>query len=111
MSILTHWNLVETVAVCLTSEPALIATELVDGMALSEYLLYLRANDMDATLTVEDMNDIVTQMADVMAYLSRNNIVHRDVCARYVGCVKSAYSTFNSLVLETSWSVLMASEA
>ena len=78
-----HWNLVEIVAVCFSSEPYMLATKFIDGMPLSEYMLYLRANDLEGTVSVEDMTDMITQVADVMSYLARSGIVHRDICARF----------------------------
>jgi serine/threonine protein kinase len=82
-SLLNHWNLAEMLAVCTSSTPNMMVMEFVDGMTLSEYFLYLRANNLEGSLVADDMTDIITQLADVMSYLSRNGVVHRDLCARY----------------------------
>ena len=83
MAGLKHTNLVELYAVVTKAMPYLLVLELVDGMNLLEYLHYIRENDLDGTLTPMDMTDIATQIADVMSYLSRNGVVHRDVCTRF----------------------------
>ncbi len=77
-----HNNLVRLHAVCLATAPEMIAVELVDGMNLQEYLNYIRENEEDGTLSFADMLDIISQVADVMGFLSLNNIIHRDLCAR-----------------------------
>eukprot|EP00042_Codosiga_hollandica_P043932 m.424521 g.424521 ORF g.424521 m.424521 type:complete len:1427 (-) comp56674_c0_seq1:247-4527(-) len=81
---LKHNNLVDLYAVHTTSLPAMMALELIDGMTLLEYLHYIRENELEGSLTLMDMTDVMSQIADVMNYLSKTSIVHRDLCARSI---------------------------
>ena len=81
---LEHFNLTQLLAVHLKGEPKMLAFELVEGMSLTEYMIYLRSNNLEDSLSDEDITGVVTQIADVMTYLSRFGVVHRDICARCV---------------------------
>ena len=75
-------NLTKLLAVSFAVPPHMAAFELVEGMNLTEYLIYIRANNLEDSLTSADITDVITQVADVMTTLSRFGVVHRDICAR-----------------------------
>ncbi|XP_053390603.1 tyrosine-protein kinase HCK-like, partial [Mercenaria mercenaria] len=74
---LRHNKLVQLMAVCTISEPIWIITELMIHGALLDYL----RKDEGKTLGFYSLVDMTGQIADGMAYLGTENIVHRDLRA------------------------------
>ncbi|XP_053390602.1 tyrosine-protein kinase SRK3-like [Mercenaria mercenaria] len=74
---LRHNKLVQLMAVCTISEPIWIITELMIHGALLDYL----RKDEGKTLGFYSLVDMAGQIADGMAYLGTENIVHIDLRA------------------------------
>ncbi|XP_045158786.2 tyrosine-protein kinase SRK2-like [Mercenaria mercenaria] len=74
---LRHNKLVQLMAVCTKSEPIWIITELMINGALLDYL----HKDVGKTLGFNSLAHMAGQIADGMAYLGTENIVHRNLKA------------------------------
>ncbi|XP_051962413.1 protein-tyrosine kinase 6-like isoform X1 [Xyrauchen texanus] len=80
MKRLRHRHLIALFAICTSSTPYYIITEL---MEKGNLLNFLRSSEGGALDQVSLM-DMAAQVADGMAYLEANNSIHRDLAARNV---------------------------
>ncbi|KAK2885747.1 hypothetical protein QQF64_020812 [Cirrhinus molitorella] len=80
MKRLRHKHLISLFAVCTSSPPFYIITELIEKGDLLNFLKKPEGNALD----MESLIDMATQVADGMAYLEANNSIHRDLAARNV---------------------------
>ncbi|XP_052103351.1 tyrosine-protein kinase STK-like isoform X2 [Mytilus californianus] len=72
-----HRKFVQLLAVCSTTEPIWIITELMVNGSLLDYLRINREKSIKLPVII----DMAAQIADGMAYLETENIVHRDLRA------------------------------
>ena len=79
MKKIRHRNIVQLYALCTTEEPVYIVTELMEHNSLSEYL---RGEGRSTRLPQQIY--VASQVAAGMAYLEKQNIVHRNLTARNV---------------------------
>ncbi|KAJ8408976.1 hypothetical protein AAFF_G00239970 [Aldrovandia affinis] len=77
---LRHKHLITLFAICSTSSPYYIITELMEKGNLLCFLRGSEANDLDTVCLV----DMAAQVADGMAYLESKNSIHRDLAARNI---------------------------
>ncbi|XP_056094201.1 protein-tyrosine kinase 6b [Rhinichthys klamathensis goyatoka] len=80
MKRLRHRHLISLFAVCSSSAPFYIITELIEK---GDLLNFLRSQD-DMALNMESLIDMAAQVADGMVYLEAHNSIHRDLAARNV---------------------------
>ncbi|XP_073679459.1 protein-tyrosine kinase 6b [Garra rufa] len=80
MKRLRHKHLISLFAVCASSPPFYIVTELIEKGDLLNFLKKPEGKALD----MESLIDMGTQVADGMAYLEANNSIHRDLAARNV---------------------------
>ncbi|KAM4622237.1 tyrosine-protein kinase Srms isoform 1-T1 [Discoglossus pictus] len=76
---LHHPNLIQLLAICSIGEPIYIVTELMTKGDLQKYL-----NVEGHSLRNHDLQHIIRQVADGMAYLEIKHVVHRDLAARNI---------------------------
>ncbi|XP_016300549.1 protein-tyrosine kinase 6-like isoform X2 [Sinocyclocheilus anshuiensis] len=81
MKRLRHRHLISLFAVCTSSAPFYIITELIEKGDLLKFLL---KNPEGSALDMESLIDMAAQVADGMAYLETHNSIHRDLAARNV---------------------------
>ncbi|XP_071119664.1 tyrosine-protein kinase yes-like [Haliotis cracherodii] len=74
---LRHTKLVQLIAVCTEEEPILIMTELMANGALLDYI----RKDEGRLIRFPTVIDMASQIADGMAFLEKENFVHRDLRA------------------------------
>uniref|UniRef100_A0A674BGX0 non-specific protein-tyrosine kinase n=1 Tax=Salmo trutta TaxID=8032 RepID=A0A674BGX0_SALTR len=77
---LRHRHLISLFAVCTSSSPYYIITEL---MEKGNLLNFLRGSE-GSLLDLVSLADMAAQVADGMAYLEQQNSIHRDLAARNV---------------------------
>eukprot|EP00039_Didymoeca_costata_P023815 m.8415 g.8415 ORF g.8415 m.8415 type:complete len:694 (+) comp3886_c0_seq1:214-2295(+) len=77
---LKHKNLVNIYGVCTTEEPVLIVAELCEYGSLKDFLPRRKA----ATLTLENLLDMIKEVAAGMQHVEAVGFVHRDLAARNV---------------------------
>jgi serine/threonine protein kinase len=70
---LRHQNLVEVLETGVADNTHFIAQEFIDGADISQWLV------QRGTLPLKRTISIIRQVAEALAYLHRNNIIHRDV--------------------------------
>ena len=75
-----HDKVVQLYALCSDKEPIFIVMELMCNGSLQ---LYLRS-DIGQKLSLDILMDMVAQIAEGMAYLEHEKLVHRDVAARSI---------------------------
>ncbi|XP_016382948.1 protein-tyrosine kinase 6-like isoform X2 [Sinocyclocheilus rhinocerous] len=75
-----HRHLISLFAVCTSSAPFYIITELIEKGDLLKFL----KNPEGRALDMESLIDMAAQVADGMAYLEKHNSIHRDLAARNV---------------------------
>uniref|UniRef100_A0A672MTF8 Tyrosine-protein kinase n=1 Tax=Sinocyclocheilus grahami TaxID=75366 RepID=A0A672MTF8_SINGR len=75
-----HRHLISLFAVCTSSAPFYIITELIEKGDLLNFL----KNPEGRALDMESLIDMAAQVADGMAYLEAHNSIHRDLAARNV---------------------------
>ncbi|XP_052451089.1 protein-tyrosine kinase 6 [Carassius gibelio] len=75
-----HRHLISLFAVCTSSVPFYIITELIEKGDLLNFL----KNPEGMALEMESLIDMAAQVADGMAYLEAHNSIHRDLAARNV---------------------------
>ncbi|XP_059396726.1 protein-tyrosine kinase 6-like [Carassius carassius] len=80
MKRLRHRHLISLFAVCTSSAPFYIITELIEKGDLLNFL----KNAEGSALDMESLIDMAAQVADGMAYLETHNSIHRDLAARNV---------------------------
>ncbi|XP_067302630.1 protein-tyrosine kinase 6b [Pseudorasbora parva] len=80
MKRLRHRHLISLFAVCTSSAPFYIITELIEK---GDLLNFLRSQE-GKVLDIESLIDMAAQVADGMAYLETHNSIHRDLAARNV---------------------------
>ncbi|XP_051887383.1 tyrosine-protein kinase SRK3-like [Pristis pectinata] len=80
MKKLHHPHLIPLYAVCTTADPFYIVTEL---MKYGSLLSYLRSNE-GSYLNLEQLLDMIVQVAEGMSYLESHNYIHRDLAARNI---------------------------
>ncbi|XP_018922500.1 protein-tyrosine kinase 6-like [Cyprinus carpio] len=80
MKRLRHRHLISLFAVCTSSAPFYIITELIEKGDLLNFL----KNPEGSALDMESLIDMAAQVADGMAYLETHNSIHRDLAARNV---------------------------
>ncbi|XP_052396378.1 protein-tyrosine kinase 6b [Carassius gibelio] len=80
MKRLRHRHLISLFAVCTSSHPFYIITELIEKGDLLNFL----KNAEGSALDMESLIDMAAQVADGMAYLETHNSIHRDLAARNV---------------------------
>ncbi|KAL2104315.1 hypothetical protein ACEWY4_001183 [Coilia grayii] len=77
---LRHRHLISLFAICTSSEPYYIITELMEKGNLLEFLRSREGSSLDRVCLV----DMAAQVADGMCYLESQNSIHRDLAARNV---------------------------
>ncbi|XP_066526592.1 protein-tyrosine kinase 6b [Hoplias malabaricus] len=77
---LRHRHLISLFAICTSSAPYYIITELMEKGNLLDFLRSAEG----ATLDLVSLIDMAAQVADGMAYLEEQNSIHRDLAARNV---------------------------
>ncbi|XP_056588200.1 protein-tyrosine kinase 6b [Triplophysa dalaica] len=80
MKRLRHRHLISLFAICTSSTPYYIITEL---MEKGNLLNFLRGSEGE-TLDLASLIDMAAQVVEGMAYLEANNSIHRDLAARNV---------------------------
>lgn len=87
MSLLSHPNLLELVAVCTKETPFYLVTEFMSKGDLRQFLRDCRPSNGSASknlIKVSDMHLMTVQIADAMTFLERRHVIHRDLAARNV---------------------------
>ncbi|XP_077079654.1 protein-tyrosine kinase 6 isoform X1 [Siphateles boraxobius] len=80
LKMLRHRHLITLFAICTSSIPFYIITELMEKGNLLSFLRGEEGRDLEALTLIE----MASQVADGMAYLEEQNSIHRDLAARNV---------------------------